>query len=80
MTPARLREKLNTRPFQPFRVFLSDGSHCDVPHPEFAWVWGARLFVGVAARNGNAVDAPMRELSILHVTRLEDLPQRKPKK
>ncbi|CAN5304321.1 hypothetical protein BH20VER2_BH20VER2_04470 [soil metagenome] len=79
ITAARLRQKLNSRPFEPFRIFVSDGAHYDVPHPEFAWVWGGRLFIGMPKRNGSGHD--MAELSILHVTRLEDLrPAKRQKK
>ena len=74
ITAGRIREMLNTRPFRPFRLFLSDGSHHDVPHPEFAWVFGGSIFVGVPARNGDVFDAYVKELSILHVTRAEKLP------
>lgn len=31
----RLRELLRARPFEPFRVYLNDGRHFDVRHPEF---------------------------------------------
>ena len=46
---------------------------------EFAWVFGSRVFVGIAA-NGAAGDDPrVREISDLHVTRIEDrAPRRKP--
>ncbi len=77
ITPARIRQRLDDRPFRPFRLFLSDGSHHDVPHPEFAWVWGNRVFVGLASGNGGP---DMKELSILHLTRIEDLPARKNKR
>jgi hypothetical protein len=73
----RVREMLNNRPFRPFRLFLSDGSRDDVPHPEFAWVFGGRVFVGVPGRNGDPLSGTVKELSILHLTRIEELPQRK---
>ncbi len=63
-------------PFRPFRLFLSDGSRHEVPHPEFAWVFGGRVFVGVPTRS-NAVDGKVKELAILHLTRIEDLPERR---
>jgi hypothetical protein len=77
---ARIREKLRQTPFRPFRLFLSDGSFHDVPHPEFAWVFGGRVFVGLASRNGGGRQERVKELSILHLTRIEDSPRRKPKK
>jgi len=61
-------------PFKPFRLFLSDGSHHDVMHPEVAWVWGNRVFIG---QNGgkNVDDYAVKQLSILHLTRAEEFPQ-----
>ena len=79
ITPSRLKELLNQRPFRPIRLFLSDGSHHDVPHPEFAWVYGGRMFVGVASKGSNG-EGPLKELAILHVTRVEELRPRKAKK
>ena len=36
MTPETLQGHLRRQPFQPFRMFLSDGSTHDVRHPEMA--------------------------------------------
>ena len=35
MTIEQLREMLQARPFQPFRIHMADGRHLDVVHPEF---------------------------------------------
>jgi len=80
ITPARIREILHRTPFRPIRLFLSDGSHHDVPHPEFAWVYGGRLFIGEPANGSSDADGPLKELAILHVTRVEELKRRKRKK
>ena len=78
MIPARRVQKLlATTPFKPFRVHLSDGSQHDVPHPEFAWVFGGSLFVGIAGTSGKPEDTFAEELSILHITRIETLPTAK---
>ena len=70
MIPAsRIRKLLAVRPFKPFRIHLSDGSHYEVPHPEFAWVFGRTVFVGIAGTSAD--DAFAEELSILHITRIE---------
>ena len=78
ITAAHIIESLNRKPFRPFRLFLSDGSSHDVPHPEFAWVFGGRIFVGVPTNSD--WDAPVKELSLLHVTRIEERVTRKTKK
>jgi len=80
ITPARIKELLHRSPFRPIRLFLSDGSPHDVPHPEFAWVFGGRLFIGEPANGSSGADGRLKELAILHVTRVEELKRHKPKK
>ncbi len=80
ITIPRLRDYLAATPFQPFSIFLSDGSHHDVPHPEFAWVIGNRLLVAKIVKERGPEDPAIKELSVLHVTRIEPLAKSKPKK
>ena len=80
ISPARIKEVLNRKPFRPFRLCLSDGSKHDVPHPEFAWVFGGRVFIGVPGKAASTMNGLVKELAILHVTRLEELPSSKSKK
>ena len=72
ITAQNLRELLNARPFHPFRVRLSDGTTHAVPHPEWAWLAGNRLFVG-APLGGKTGDWSVKQLSILHMTQLIEL-------
>lgn len=72
-----IQERLGEQPFRPFRICLSDGSACEVPHREFAWVFGNRVFVGVAANGAPGEEPRVRELSELHVTRIEDRAERR---
>ena len=80
ITPARIKELLDRRPFRPFRLFLSDGSRHVVPHPEFAWVFGGRVFVGIPGKGASEWDANVKELSLLHVTRIEEYSPRRARK
>ena len=80
ITTGRLREYLTKTPFRPFRVWLSDGSHHDVPHPEFAWLVGSRLYVAWIEKERGPEDPAVRELAVLHITRIEPLIRRKVKK
>ena len=76
-----LRDRLTERPFRPFRVYSSDGSMHDVPHPEFAWVFGNSLYVGKTGDLPFGMDDYAKQLSILHLTRVEPLPPKdKPRK
>ena len=80
IAPSRIKEPLERKPFRPFKLCLSDGSSHAVPHPEFAWVYGGRVFVGSPANNGPDSVGPLKELAILHVTRVEELRPHKRKK
>ena len=80
ITPARIKELLNHRPFRPFRICLSDGSKHNVPHPEFAWVYGGRVLIGAPSKGSVDAVGPLKEVSILHVTRVEELAPAKSKK
>jgi hypothetical protein len=74
ITAQRIKRYLQNRPFRPFRIHLSDGTHHEVPHPEFAWVFGGSVFVGVRGTSDKEPEEDIQELSILHVTRLQKLP------
>ena len=80
ITSNRIRELLNRKPFRPFRLLLSDGSHHDVPHPEFAWVFGGRIFLGIPSNGDPDANGRVKKLAVLHLTRVEELASRKPKK
>ena len=77
ITAKNLRGRLAERPFRPFRICLSDRTEIDIPHPEFAWIFGSRVFVGVIEGGDAGADPRVREISDLHITRLEDLPREK---
>ena len=73
MTIKRIREYLTATPFRPIRVYLSDGSHHDVPHPEFAWSIGNRLYVARIVKGRGAEDPAVKELAVLHITHIAPL-------
>lgn len=70
MTPEFLRDQLRRQPFQPFRVFLSDGSAHDVRHPEMALLTRREIFIAIPQANDRL---PNRAVlcDLLHVTRIE---------
>jgi hypothetical protein len=79
-TASRIREYLDATPFRPLRVHLSDGSSHDVPHPEFAWLVGSRLYVAKVVKERGPDDPQVKELSVLHITRVEPLAKTKARK
>jgi hypothetical protein len=64
ITANQIREYLQAKPFKPFLLFLSDGSSHEVPHPEFAWVFGSTVFVGVAGKSTKAPEDFVKQISI----------------
>jgi hypothetical protein len=69
-----IRGFLTTRPFQPFRITLTDGRTYDVLHPELALV--GRTFVAIGlARSGDpeGVADRMITVSLLHVMQIEPI-------
>lgn len=64
-------EHLHTRPFEPFRIHLSDGTHFDVRHPDLCMVSRSTFYVGVPDRRIRGAVMRMIHCSLLHVTRIE---------
>lgn len=65
-------ELLRTRPFNPFRLYLSDGSQHEVRHPDLAIVTSSTVFIGIPGPAGP--DGPVQRVvhcSLLHITRAE---------
>lgn len=48
-----------------------------MPRPEFAWVFGGRVFIGVASSPGSHAGGSVKELAILDLTRIEELAPQK---
>ena len=72
MTAETIQEHLRRRPFQPLRVFLSDGSAHEVRHPEMALLTRRE---GIIAVPQHARRLPSRAVTcdVLNVTRTEPI-------
>ena len=46
MNPETLRQQVRKQPFEAFRVYLSDGSHYDIRHPEMIAITQAASTLG----------------------------------
>jgi hypothetical protein len=67
----RILELLKQRPFQPFRIHLSNGNTYVVRHPEQVMMGPAQMVVGIAAHDApNYEVADFAIVSLLHVTEL----------
>jgi hypothetical protein len=74
ITAKQIRELLEGRPFRPFRICMSDGTHRDLLHHHMAWVLKGTVEIGINLDADGFAEAATR-CSILHITRLEDIPQ-----
>lgn len=72
MAPQDILRKLKAQPFQPFRIFISDGATFDVTKPGHTYVALTEVFVGVDV---DELDIPTKSIYIApnHVTRIEPL-------
>jgi hypothetical protein len=67
-----IRTHWHKHPFIPIRVFVSDGSHYDVHHPDFMLLSRAEVVIGLDA---GADQVPERNayLDPVHITRIEPI-------
>jgi hypothetical protein len=73
MTPQEMLVLVRRRPFQPFRIYLTDQTHYDIHHPEMLMV-GTRTAVVGTTENPNQkwYDIPIT-ISLLDIVRVEPL-------
>jgi len=72
MRPEDILQLLRARPFQPFRISLSDGKEYEVRHPETAIVSRSTVVLGIPGAEGP--DKPVERVihcALLHITQTE---------
>ena len=74
ITAKQIRDLLQAEPFKPFRIHMSDGSHHDITHHDMAWVTKNAIEVGINLDTDGFAEYVTR-CSILHITKLEDIPE-----
>jgi hypothetical protein len=73
MSPEELRDQLRQRPFEPFRVVMTDGQGFDIRHPDLLWVGQRVAYVGLTGDPGQTFFERSVRLDLLHVIRTEPL-------
>jgi hypothetical protein len=68
-----LFELLRKRPFEPFRLYATDGPTYDVRHPDQALVLKSRVILPMPA--GAGVPEGSEHLALSHIVRAEVIPQ-----
>jgi len=72
MRPEDLLELVRARPFEPFRLDLSDGVSFDIWHPDLAIVQRSKVTVGVPGPDGpNGPAEHTVDCALVHITRTE---------
>jgi hypothetical protein len=70
MRAEEIMSHVRRKPFQPFRVFISDGASYDVRHPEMVLVT-ARTVVIAIEREDSQIPEESAWCDPVHVTRIE---------
>jgi hypothetical protein len=74
MPPEEIAQRLQTRPFQPFRIYVSDGRTYEIRHPEMVMVTTTTLIIGLPNPvHPSLVYQGSAPVSLLHVTGLEPI-------
>jgi hypothetical protein len=72
MSPEAIQEHLRQQPFEPFRIFVSDGASYDVCHPEMMLVSRRKIIIALP-KPGEEVARTVVYCDPLHITRIEPI-------
>lgn len=72
MSPETLRQQVRKRPFEAFRVYLSDGSHYDIRHPEMIAITRRDVAIAIGPANDELPDR-LATCDPLHIVRVEPI-------
>ena len=72
MRPNEIRVHLIKAPFQPIRIYVSDGSFYDVRHPEVAAVSRAEVVIGLRVGDDRLPER-FAYCDPVHITRIEPI-------
>jgi hypothetical protein len=75
MRSADLHLVLQRKPFQPFRLHLSNGRSYDIRHPEMAMITTTTLVIGIPGNDlPEAIYSGLNLVDLLHINIIEPLP------
>ena len=74
-TPDEIEARLRVRPFIPLRVVMSSGQMVDINHPDLVVVGRRSVFIGVASTENPAHFDMASQVSLMHITDLQNLPR-----
>jgi len=74
MRPEDLLEQLRRRPFEPFRMHMTDGRFYDIVHPEAVLVLRSRAIIGLRPDPTTNIPDQSEQIALLHVVRTSEMP------
>jgi hypothetical protein len=73
MAPEELRDALRQKPFEPFRLVMTDGTSYEIRHPDLLLVGRRSVTVGLTGEPGQTYYERTVKVDLLHVIRLEPI-------
>ncbi len=74
MRPEDLLALLRTRPFEPFRIHMTDGQFYDIVHPEAVFVLRSRAIIGLRPDPTTNIPDQSEQIALLHIVRTSEIP------
>lgn len=68
----QLKDFMDSKPFRPFKVHMTDGSIYDVPNHDAAFVTQSKIEIGLDL-NKDGIARRSVHCAILHITQVEEL-------
>lgn len=78
MAPNEILETIRHKPFEPFRLWMTDGSHHDIYSPDLIMVGVASVTLGLTKYAGDEMYERTIKLDVRHVIKIEPLPMTAP--
>ena len=66
-------EHLRRQPFEPFRIYMSDGATLDIGHPDLCMVGRSTAYVGLPDPEIKGAVMRVAHSALIHITRIEPL-------
>lgn len=77
MNPQEIVTLLKGAPFEPFAIYISDGSWYPVKHPDQVIVTPRAVHVGIGGNGRKGVVQEVVICALVHITRLGPIPKAK---
>lgn len=75
-TARLLKERMDQKPFRPFRIRMSNGESYDISNHDSSWVLRDSVEIGLDP-DAEGMVALTRRCAILHIASIEDIPSSK---